>query len=114
MEYIVSEQIYDLYEKIKSNELVEHDMEYHDEILEALKKDYDLAFDCFASCSVEFYMWFSKDYLYKLVEIIEFHGKKELLLLLKHHLLELVDDNPYDSRISSIATIYHVTYKYLK
>lgn len=114
MEFFISEQIYDLYEKIISNEITEHNMEYHEIITEALKNDYDLAFDCFASCSVEFYMWFTKDYLYKLVEIIEFHGKKELLLLLKHHLLELVDDNPYDSRISSIASVYHVTYKYLK
>lgn len=114
MEYFISEQIYDLYQKIKSNELIEHNMEYHEEIVNALKKDYDLAFDCFASCSVEFYVWFTKDYLHKLVEIIEFHGKKELLLLLKNHLLELVDNNPFDSRISSIASVYHVTYKYLK
>ena len=114
MEFFISEQIYDLYEKIKSNEIVETNNEYHDIIAKALMDDYDLAFDCFASCSVEFYMWVSKDYLYRLVEIIEFHGKKELLLLLKQHLLEMVDDNPYDSRISSIASIYHVTYKYLK
>lgn len=95
-----SEQIYDLYEKIKSNEIVETNNEYHDIIAKALMDDYDLAFDCFASCSVEFYMWFSKDYLYKLVEIIEFHGKKELLLLLKQHLLELVDDNPLANLIN--------------
>ena len=31
---------------------------------ECVKKDYDLALDCFASCSVEFYMWFSKDFLF--------------------------------------------------
>lgn len=111
--YIVAENIYEVYEKIKSGELEEKNMEYHKEIAQALKDDYDLAFDCFASCSVEFYQWFTKDYLYEMTEIIKFHKKKELLLLLKHHLLELVNNNPYDERISSIATIYHVTYKML-
>lgn len=113
-EYFISEQIYDLYEKVKSNQIIEQKMEYHEEIAEALKNDYDLAFDCFASCSVEFYMWFTKDYLYKLVEIIKFHGKKELLLLLKNHLLELVDNNPYDPRIDNITVVYHMTYKILR
>ena len=113
MEFFIYEQIFDLYDKINSNEIIEKDMEYHKMIAEALKKDYDLAFDCFASCSVEFYMWFSKDFLYELVEIIRFHKKKELLLILKHHLLELVNDNHFDSRISSIDSIYHVTYKSL-
>ena len=54
MEFLISEQIFDIHKKIESNELVEHDMEYHKEIAEALKNDYYLAFDCFASCSVEF------------------------------------------------------------
>ena len=113
MEFFIYEQIFDLYDKINSNEIIEKDMEYHKMIAEALKKDYDLALDCFASCSVEFYMWFSKDFLYELVEIIRFHKKKELLLILKHHLLELVNNNHFDSRISSIDSIYHVTYKSL-
>ena len=113
MEFLISEQIFDLHIKIESNELVEHDMEYHKEIAEAFKNDYYLAFDCFASCSVEFYMWFSKDFLFEIIEILRFHGKKELLIILKAHLLELVDENPYDSRISSIGTIYHYIHKSL-
>ena len=88
-------------------------MKYHKEIAEAFKNDYYLAFDCFASCSVEFYMWFSENFLYEIIEILRFHGKKELLIILKAHLLELVDDNPYDSRISSIGTIYHYIHKSL-
>lgn len=89
-------------------------MQYHDEIAKALMADYDLAFCCFATCSIEFYMWFSKDYLYELVEIIRFHGKKELLLLLKNRLIEMANNNPYDRRIDSIHSVYHVTYKTLR
>ena len=62
-------------------------MEHHKEIAEALKKDHDLAFDCFASCSVEFYVWFTKDYLHKLVEIIKFHGKKNYYYFLKSFII---------------------------
>ena len=114
MEYISVEDIYNLYEKIKSGKLMEENMQYHKDIAHTLMNNYDLAFICFSSCSVEFYMWFSKDFLYELVEIINFHKKKELLLVLKHNLLEQVNDNAYDNRISNIAVVYHATYKLLQ
>lgn len=106
--------IFELYDKIVSKELVEQDKEYHHEIAEALKNDYWLAIGCFATCSVEFYMWFSKDYMYEITQIIRHHNKKELLVVFKEHLLEMVNNNPYDSRISGIAAIYHATYKFLR
>ena len=112
--FIVSEQIYDLYEKIASGELKEENMQYHNEIAKALKEDYDLVFECFCTCSVEFFEWFAKDYLFEIVELIRFHGKKELLLALKHQLIEQVDGDQFDPRISSLATIYHATYKSLR
>ena len=112
--FIIEEEIYQLYDKIISGELIEKDMQYHEEIANSLIEDYDLAFCCFATCSIEFYMWFTKDYLYKLVEIIEHHNKKELLLLLKNRLVEMADNNPYDRRIDSIHSVYHVTYKWLR
>ena len=43
--FIVSEQIYDLYEKIASGELKEENMQYHNEIAKALKEDYDFKDD---------------------------------------------------------------------
>lgn len=48
------------------------------------------------------------------MEIIKFHKKKELLLLLKSHLLELVDNNEFDPRISGLSAIYHMTYRILR
>lgn len=59
-------------------------------------------------------MWFTKDFLYEFMEIIKFHKKKELLLLLKSHLLELVDNNEFDPRFSGFAAIYHMTYRILR
>ena len=110
----IEEDVFALYNKVISGELIEQDNKYHNEIADALKNDYDLAFVVFASCSIEFYQWFSKDYLYEIVEIIRHHNKKELLLILKAHLLEMVNGNHFDRRISSIDSIYHVIYKYLR
>ena len=111
--FLIEEDIFKLHKKIESGELVENNKEYHHEIAQALKDDYVLAFGCFATCSIEFYMWFTKDYLYEVTQIIKHHGQKELLIVLKEHLLEMVNGNPYDSRISSISSIYHFTYKSL-
>lgn len=111
--FLIAEDVFALYEKIASGNLEEKKTQYHNQIANALTQDYDLAFDVFASCSIEFYQWFSKDYLYEIVEIIRHHNKKELLLVLKAHLLEMVDGNHFDRRISSIDSIYHVTYKTL-
>ena len=111
---LISEDVFALYKKVVSGELIEKEEEIHDQIAEALKADYYLAFETFASCSIEFYQWFSNDYLYEIIEIIRHHDKKELLLLLKAHLLEMVNGNHFDRRISSIDSIYHVTYKTLR
>ena len=112
--FFCSENIFELHRKVASKELEENGMQYHDQIAKALKEDYDLAFVVFASCSIEFYQWFRNDYLYEIIEILRHHNKKELLLILKAHLLEMVDGNHFDKRISSIDTIYHVTYKILR
>lgn len=112
--YLVTGDIFKVHEQIKAGKLIEKDKEYHDEIAKSLMNDYQLAINCFTSCSVDFYQWFAADYLYKLVDIIKHHRKKELLLLLKNHLLEEVNDNHFDRRISSIDTVYHVTYSILR
>ena len=104
-------EVFNLYNKIISGEIIEKDKEYHIEIAQALKDDYALAFECFAECSIEFYEWFSNDFLYEIIQIIEFHKQKELLVLLKNHLVELAGGNAFDKRISSVHSIYHVTYK---
>jgi hypothetical protein len=49
-----------------------------------------------------------------IVNILYHHRKKDLLMTLKDHLLSLVDDDPYDPRISSIGSIYHFVYKQLR
>lgn len=107
------EDIYCLYQDIESGKIVENDMEYHDQVAKVLTNNYDLAYKCFTTCSVGFYMWFSKNYLAEIVNILYHHRKKALLIALKDHLLSLVDGNPYDPRIDSIGSIYHFVYKVL-
>jgi hypothetical protein len=108
--YIVQD-IFKIYEKIVAGQLIENDMQYHKEIAEALTNDYDLAFITFASCSPEFFQWFSKEFISEIIRIISHYKKKELLLVLKANLVEKVNGNQYDERIGSVHTIYHATYK---
>ena len=107
------EEIYRIHQDIELGKLIENDMEYHNFVAKALTEDYDLAYKCFTTCNVEFYEWFSKNYLAEIVNILYHHRKKALLIALKEHLLSLADDNPYDPRISSIGSIYHFVYKVL-
>ena len=110
MFFLTEMDIFRLYERIQSGELIEDNLNYHKEIIDAMKEDYELAFSCFAECSVDFFKWFSEGFWYEIAQMIIHHRELELLYLLDGRLEEMTGNR----FTGNIDLIYHVVIKSLK
>ena len=59
----------------------------------ALRKDYNLCLDVFSSFDLDFFLWFTEEYIEWFEDVLSKHLRIELLDTLKNHVYSFNDEN---------------------